>query len=273
MKRCKSAAAESRPTSRASNKSRSPSAPRPPWRPTTTNDYTHTLTTRADLLARQYIRDGYIPYTNMAQLSNNKANKSNSMATQTLNVENKKVQTGSGGVRGGCYEPKYYVRSYYDQQPAAAAVQHTYGSNKQCYSSSFYALPNIASSSSTTTQTSTTTTTKLVRPNTSAAAGVSFQPKVMYASSTQQAKPVFSFYQVNNGPKHYLSSNAGCRESKSTVNLRPIEATKSGAIYANPTRHNEIHYVSDNARNTWNQANNRNGLVKIHNAGTTFIHD
>lgn len=77
-----------------------------------------------------------------------------------------------------------------------------------------------------------------------------------------------------------MSAAAGYRSNDiNCYDLRPVQATKGGALYSCSNK-NELHYVSNKARNTIQICTSDNGYsrnadnrVRIINSDTTVIHD
>ena len=236
------------------------------------------------MLAKQYAKD-YIA----AERSRH-----NSAGTQTYNDRHKACQTSLG-------EPTSYYKSHYE--PVASYIvnesalsrpkqQPQYVKTCTSYYKTTEHLPLINASTTTTTQHCTTKydarpSTSLAYdytgsyyPNRAATPKYVHQETVKYPSLGNTAKYI-CYPAVDRPAKpahhqqatYYVNSQTPvCNKSAAQMSLKPIETTKGGAIYRNPSRANEIHYVSDNARNSW-YSGNKNGIVKIHNAGTTIIHD
>jgi len=87
------------------------------------------------------------------------------------------------------------------------------------------------------------------------------------------------YYEKNVFPKESFVSSQNKANTGSFYNLRPVAATNGGAIYTCSNK-NELHYVSNNARNTVqictsknDYKKNFNNMTRIVKSDTTVIHD
>lgn len=105
------------------------------------------------------------------------------------------------------------------------------------------------------------------------------ETSMKYSYNQPQRQPLY--YEKTAYPlsKEYYYTPPSKNNDLNCFNLRPIQATKGGALYTCSNK-NELHYISDKARNGIqictsknDYSRNANNRVRVINSETTVIHD